>query len=101
LQHRFGDIVVSIRSVVSAYQRSPTKLNVVFETGQFSTILAMVSAGMGISVVPETAIESIKVAGSFRWPIAARSAASAWCDAQSFSNARRSRIARALIAKRE
>jgi LysR family hydrogen peroxide-inducible transcriptional activator len=47
-------------SVVSACQRSRTKLNVVFETGQFSSILAMVSAGMGISVVPEMAIESIK-----------------------------------------
>jgi LysR family transcriptional regulator, hydrogen peroxide-inducible genes activator len=47
-------------SVVSACQRSRTKLNVVFETGQFSTILAMVSAGMGISVVPEMAIESVK-----------------------------------------
>jgi LysR family transcriptional regulator, hydrogen peroxide-inducible genes activator len=47
-------------SVVSACQRSRTKLNVVFETGQFSTILAMVSAGMGISVVPEMAIESIR-----------------------------------------
>ena len=47
-------------SVVSACQRSRTKLNVVFETGQFSSILAMVSAGMGISVVPEMAVENVK-----------------------------------------
>lgn len=47
-------------SVVSACQRSRTKLNVVFETGQFSSILAMVSAGMGISVVPEMAVEPVK-----------------------------------------
>jgi LysR family hydrogen peroxide-inducible transcriptional activator len=47
-------------SVISACQRSRTKLNVVFESGQFSSILAMVSAGMGISVVPEMAVESVK-----------------------------------------
>jgi LysR family hydrogen peroxide-inducible transcriptional activator len=47
-------------SVVSACQSSRTKLNVVFETGQFSSILAMVSAGMGISVVPEMAVENVK-----------------------------------------
>jgi LysR family transcriptional regulator, hydrogen peroxide-inducible genes activator len=47
-------------SVVSACQRSRTKLHVVFETGQFSSILAMVSAGMGISVVPEMAVEPVK-----------------------------------------
>jgi LysR family hydrogen peroxide-inducible transcriptional activator len=45
-------------SVVAACQRSRLKLNVVFETGQFATILGMVSAGMGISVVPEMAIEA-------------------------------------------
>jgi LysR family hydrogen peroxide-inducible transcriptional activator len=47
-------------SVVSACQRSRTKLNVVFETGQFSSILAMVSAGMGISVVPAMAVEPVR-----------------------------------------
>ncbi len=31
--------------------------NVVFESGQFSTILAMVAAGTGVSVVPEMAVE--------------------------------------------
>lgn len=47
-------------SVVSVCQGSRTKLNVVFETGQFSSILAMVSAGMGISVVPQMAVEPVK-----------------------------------------
>jgi LysR family hydrogen peroxide-inducible transcriptional activator len=31
---------------------------VVFESGQFATILAMVSAGMGVSAVPAMAVQS-------------------------------------------
>jgi len=31
--------------------------NVVFESGHFATVLAMVSAGMGLSIVPEMAVE--------------------------------------------
>lgn len=47
-------------SVVSACQRSKIKPNVVLETGQFSTILGMVAAGLGISVVPKMAVEKRK-----------------------------------------
>jgi LysR family hydrogen peroxide-inducible transcriptional activator len=36
------------------------KPNVVFESGQFATILAMVSAGMGISAVPEMAVQTLE-----------------------------------------
>ena len=31
--------------------------NVVFESGQFSTIVSMVATGMGVSVVPAMAVE--------------------------------------------
>jgi LysR family hydrogen peroxide-inducible transcriptional activator len=31
--------------------------HIVFESGQFSSILAMVGAGLGISIVPEMALE--------------------------------------------
>jgi LysR family transcriptional regulator, hydrogen peroxide-inducible genes activator len=31
--------------------------NVVFESGQFSTIISMVATGMGVSVVPAMAVE--------------------------------------------
>jgi LysR family transcriptional regulator, hydrogen peroxide-inducible genes activator len=47
-------------TIVSACQHSRLQLNVVFETGQFSTILGLVAAGMGISVVPEMAIQAVK-----------------------------------------
>jgi LysR family hydrogen peroxide-inducible transcriptional activator len=30
---------------------------VIFESGQFSSILSMVGAGMGVSIVPEMAVE--------------------------------------------
>lgn len=33
--------------------------NVVFESGQFSTILAMVAAGMGVSAVPAMAAKPV------------------------------------------
>lgn len=42
-----------------ACRRSRINPNVVFESGQFSTILAMVSAGMGVSVVPKMAISPL------------------------------------------
>jgi LysR family hydrogen peroxide-inducible transcriptional activator len=45
-------------TVVSACQRSRLHLNLVFEAGQFSTILGLVAAGMGISVVPQMAARS-------------------------------------------
>lgn len=44
-------------NTISACQRSRLKPNIVFECGQFSSILAMVSAGMGVSLVPEMAVE--------------------------------------------
>jgi LysR family hydrogen peroxide-inducible transcriptional activator len=43
-------------NALSACRRSRVNPNVVFESGQFATILAMVSAGMGVSVVPQMAI---------------------------------------------
>jgi LysR family transcriptional regulator, hydrogen peroxide-inducible genes activator len=47
-------------TIVSACQRSRLHLNVVFETGQFSTILGLVAAGMGISIVPKMAAQAVK-----------------------------------------
>jgi len=44
-------------SVIDACRESRVKPNVVFESGQFSTILAMVSAGMGVSAVPRMAVQ--------------------------------------------
>lgn len=44
-------------NTISACQRSRLRPNVVFECGQFSSILAMVSAGMGVSIVPKMAVE--------------------------------------------
>jgi LysR family hydrogen peroxide-inducible transcriptional activator len=40
--------------------RARLQPNVVFESGQFSTILAMVSAGSGLSIVPEMAVEETR-----------------------------------------
>lgn len=48
-------------NTISACRRSGLTPNVVFESGQFATILAMVAAGMGISIVPRMAIQ--KMAG--------------------------------------
>lgn len=44
-------------STIAACRKSHMKPNVVFESGQFATILAMVAAGMGISAVPEMAAQ--------------------------------------------
>ena len=41
----------------AACGRARLQPNVVFESGQFTTILAMVAAGTGVSVVPEMAVE--------------------------------------------
>jgi len=43
-------------NALQACRQSRVNPNVVFESGQFATILAMVSAGMGVSVVPRMAI---------------------------------------------
>ena len=45
-------------NVISACRRARLKPNVIFESGQFATILAMVSVGMGVSIVPQMAVES-------------------------------------------
>ncbi len=44
-------------NTLSACGRARLQPNVVFESGQFTTILAMVAAGTGVSVVPEMAVE--------------------------------------------
>src|SRR5207248_3354758 len=43
-----------------ACRKSRISPNVVFESGQFATILAMVSAGMGISAVPRMAVQPVR-----------------------------------------
>jgi LysR family hydrogen peroxide-inducible transcriptional activator len=45
------------QNTLSACGRARLQPNVVFESGQFTTILAMVAAGNGVSIVPEMAIE--------------------------------------------
>jgi LysR family transcriptional regulator, hydrogen peroxide-inducible genes activator len=47
-------------NAITACRRSRVKPRVVFESGQFSTILAMVAAGMGVSIVPAMAVEKRK-----------------------------------------
>jgi len=44
-------------SLISACHQSKMTPSVVFESGQFATILAMVSAGMGVSAVPAMAVQ--------------------------------------------
>jgi LysR family hydrogen peroxide-inducible transcriptional activator len=44
-------------SVIGACNQVRMSPNIVFESGQFATILAMVSAGMGVSAVPAMAVE--------------------------------------------
>jgi LysR family hydrogen peroxide-inducible transcriptional activator len=44
-------------NTLSACGRARLQPNVVFESGQFTTILAMVAAGTGVSVVPEMAVD--------------------------------------------
>jgi LysR family hydrogen peroxide-inducible transcriptional activator len=44
-------------SVIAACRKSRISPSVVFESGQFATILAMVSANMGVSAVPAMAVQ--------------------------------------------
>ncbi|ABF40357.1 transcriptional regulator, LysR family [Candidatus Koribacter versatilis Ellin345] len=44
-------------SVIAACNQAAMSPSVVFESGQFATILAMVSAGMGVSAVPAMAVQ--------------------------------------------
>lgn len=45
-------------SLIAACQKSRMSPSIVFESGQFATILAMVSAGMGVSAVPAMAVRA-------------------------------------------
>lgn len=47
-------------STIAACRKSRLDPNVVFESGQFATILGMVSAGMGISAIPSMAVQSAR-----------------------------------------
>jgi len=47
-------------NALRACRQSRIVPNVVFESGQFATILAMVSAGMGVSVVPQMAVSKVQ-----------------------------------------
>jgi len=44
-------------TAVAACDRARLRPQIVFESGQFSSLLSMVGAGMGVSIVPEMAIE--------------------------------------------
>lgn len=44
-------------TAVAACKRARVSPNIVFESGQFSSILSMVSAGLGVSIVPAMALE--------------------------------------------
>jgi len=44
-------------NTIAACRRSRMNPNVIFESGQFSTILSMVATGIGVSVVPAMAVE--------------------------------------------
>jgi LysR family hydrogen peroxide-inducible transcriptional activator len=44
-------------TAVAACDRARLRPQVIFESGQFSSLLSMVGAGMGVSIVPEMAIE--------------------------------------------
>lgn len=47
-------------TTIEACRKSRIAPNVIFESGQFTTILAMVSAGMGISAIPKMAVQSVR-----------------------------------------
>ncbi len=47
-------------STIEACRKSNVSPNIVFESGQFATILALVSAGMGISAVPRMAVQPVR-----------------------------------------
>jgi LysR family hydrogen peroxide-inducible transcriptional activator len=44
-------------TAVAACDRARLNPQIIFESGQFSSILSMVGTGMGVSIVPEMAIE--------------------------------------------
>jgi LysR family transcriptional regulator, hydrogen peroxide-inducible genes activator len=44
-------------TAVAACDRARLHPQIVFESGQFSSLLSMVGAGMGVSIVPEMAVD--------------------------------------------
>jgi LysR family hydrogen peroxide-inducible transcriptional activator len=46
-------------SVIAACRQGKVRPTVIFESGQFATILAMVAAGMGVSTVPAMAVQPV------------------------------------------
>ncbi|HVX64950.1 MAG TPA: LysR family transcriptional regulator [Bryobacteraceae bacterium] len=46
-------------SMIAACRESRVRPNVIFESGQFATILAMVSAGVAVSAVPASAVQPV------------------------------------------
>ncbi len=44
-------------TAVAACKRARLQPNIIFESGQFSSILSMVSAGLGVSIIPAMALE--------------------------------------------
>ncbi len=44
-------------TAVTACKRARLRPKIIFESGQFSSILSMVSAGLGVSIIPEMALE--------------------------------------------
>lgn len=44
-------------TAVAACDRARLHPQIIFESGQFSSLLSMVGAGMGVSIVPEMAVE--------------------------------------------
>jgi LysR family hydrogen peroxide-inducible transcriptional activator len=63
-------------NTLSACRRARLRPNVVFESGQFTTILTMVGGGTGVSVVPQMAVERRK--GCRFMPIADEGAYRGW-----------------------
>jgi LysR family transcriptional regulator, hydrogen peroxide-inducible genes activator len=47
-------------NTLSVCARARVQPNVVFESGHFATILAMVTAGSGVSIVPQMAVEEME-----------------------------------------
>jgi LysR family transcriptional regulator, hydrogen peroxide-inducible genes activator len=50
---------------VAACKRAHLNPKIIFESGQFSSILSMVSAGLGVSIVPAMALEKRPDARTF------------------------------------
>jgi LysR family transcriptional regulator, hydrogen peroxide-inducible genes activator len=82
-------------TTVAACKRARMHPQIVFESGQFSSILSMVSAGLGVSVVPEMAVE--KRPGCSFIPLADERA-SRTIGAVMLKGASRTRVTEAFLA---